>query len=134
MLSPDGRWLAYASNESGRSEVYVRTFPDLSGSRWQVSTDGGQEPLWAKNGKELFYRRSYRVFAASIETDPTFRVVTRDVLFEDVYLLSGVHTYYDIHPDGKRFVMVKSLEQSSELFVVQNWIEELRRAFEEEEK
>jgi len=134
MLSPDGRWLAYVSNESGRSEVYVRTFPDLSGSRWQVSTDGGTEPLWAKNGKELFYKGSNRLFSASIETEPTFKVGTREALFEDVYWHSASHTLYDIHPDGKRFVMVKGLEQSSELIVVQNWFEELRRAFQAEKK
>jgi serine/threonine protein kinase/Tol biopolymer transport system component len=134
MLSPDGRWLAYVSDDSGRSEIYVRTFSDLSGSRWQVSTDGGTEPLWAKNGKELFYRGSNRFFSASIETEPTFKVGTREALFEDVYWNSAVHTLYDIHPDGKRFVMVKGLQQRSELIVVQNWFEELRHAFQAEKK
>jgi serine/threonine-protein kinase len=127
MLSPDGRWLAYVSDETGKSEVYVRSFPDPSGIRRQVSVEGGIEPLWAKNGKELFYRSNNRIFAASVETEPTFRVLAREALFEDYYWYSGAHTAYDVNSDGTWFVMLKGLEQSSEVIVVQNWFEELKR-------
>jgi serine/threonine-protein kinase len=125
-LSPDGRWLAYVSNESGRHEVYVRAFP-APGSRWQVSTGGGTEPLWAPGGRELFYRSDNELMAAAIETEPTFRLLTREALFEDPYVRRFFYTNYDIHSDGERFVMIKSGEESAQLIVVLNWFEELRR-------
>jgi serine/threonine-protein kinase len=127
MLSPDGRWLAYGSNESGRYEVYVRAFPDSGGGKWQISTEGGTEPLWAPNGRELFYRSGDTMVAVVIEAEPMFRVGTRSVLFEVAYAHRVSATNYDIHPDGERFVMVKSEEVSPELIVVLNWFDELKR-------
>lgn len=128
MLSPDGRLLAYTSDESGKDEVYVRTFPDPGGGRWQVSTGGGTEPLWSRDRRELFFRSMNKIMSVTIETEPMFKVGNREVLFEDVYEKTPWHTNYDIHPDNKRFVMVKSPEKiSTEMIVVLNWLEELRR-------
>lgn len=129
MLSPNGRWLAYASNESGQNEIYVRTFPDVSGGRWQASTGGGQEPLWSRDGRELFYRsRDNKIVSVAVKTEPVFELGTRKILFEDVYRKRYQHSNYDIHPDNKRFVMIKSSELiSAEMIVVLNWFEELKR-------
>lgn len=128
ILSPDGRWLAYTSDESGLTEIYVRAFSDSGGGRWQVSTGGSTEPLWSRGGRELFYRSGDNIMSAAIETEPIFKVQTRKVLFEDIYVRNYSHTNYDIHPDNKRFVMIKSpLEMSTEMIVVLNWFEELNR-------
>jgi serine/threonine-protein kinase len=132
-LSPDGRWLAYSSDDSGRREVYVQAFPQTSG-RWQVSTDGGTEPLWSRDGQELFYRSANKVVSVAIETEPVFGVGTREVLFEEAYVGRIVLANYDIHPDGERFVMIKTGEESGELIVVLNWFEELRRRVELESR
>jgi serine/threonine-protein kinase len=129
MISPNGRWLAYTSNESGGIQVYVRTFPDVSGGRWQASTEGGQEPVWSRDGRELFYRsRDNKIVSVSVKTDPVFELGTRKILFEDVYLKRYQHSNYDVHPDNNRFLMIKpSTIKLAEMFVVLNWFEELKR-------
>jgi Tol biopolymer transport system component len=101
VLSADGRWLAYVSDESGRSEVYVRRFPE-GPSRWQISADGGTEPLWSPDGRELFYRSGNSVIAVDVSVEPA-----RRTLFQGVYTANPTHTNYDIHPDGTRFVFVQ---------------------------
>ncbi|UCE21756.1 MAG: serine/threonine-protein kinase [Candidatus Aminicenantes bacterium] len=128
MVSHDGRWLVYTSTESGQNEIYVRTFPDAGGGRWQVSIDGGTEPLWSRDGQELFYRsRDNKIVSVEVDTGPVFTSGARKVLFEDVYVRRYQHTNYDIHPDNQRFVMIKSSEKiSTEMIVVLNWFEELR--------
>ncbi|MDP2577143.1 MAG: hypothetical protein Q8W48_05485, partial [Candidatus Palauibacterales bacterium] len=128
-ISPDGRWLAYASNEAGRDEVYVRAFPE-PGGRWQVSADGGTEPLWAPSGRELFYRDDDKFVAVAIETEPVFRTGAREVLFEGAFVANSSHANYDISPDGERFVLIKGSEESNQLVIVLNWFEELRRRME----
>jgi dipeptidyl aminopeptidase/acylaminoacyl peptidase len=126
-LSPDGRWLAYASDLSGRSEVYVNGFPDPGGRR-QVSVDGGTEPVWSRDGSELFYRSGAALMVAAVETTPDFRVRSRQMLFEGPYTHRRYHSNYDVHPDGEWFVMIKPAEEeSARLVVVLNWSEELRR-------
>ena len=132
-ISPDGQWLAYQSNESGtdQDEVYVRPFPDVeSGGRWQVSTKNGGIPLWSPDGKELFYRSPDGIMDVAIETDPTFQLGTPEVLFPDKYF-----GRWDIHPDGKRFLMIKppTVAGSESTFagprqinIVLNWFEELK--------
>ncbi len=81
-MSPDGRWIAYNSDETGRYEVFVRPFPEVEGGKWQVSAQGGVAPLWAYSGRELFYRNANGdLVAAQVETDPSFRVVERRALF-----------------------------------------------------
>ena len=130
-LSPDGRWLAYASNESGREEIFVRGFPEVdAGGRWQVSTGGGLQPLWSRDGRELFYRSGDALLAVSIETDPTFIAGNAEVVFERQYANPQGGRTYDISPDGERFLMIKQVESASEasqIIVVQNWFEELKR-------
>jgi len=126
-LSPDGRWLAYISNESGNHEVYVRPFPEGNG-RWQVSLDGGREPLWARNGRELFFRdRLNNLVAVPILPGPGFRTGPPTKLFSTAgYFADGHATSYDVSPDGSRFLMIKQPTEET-LVVVLNWIEELRK-------
>ncbi len=126
-LSPDGRWLAYASDLSGRNEIYVNGFPD-PGARRQVSVDGGTEPVWSRDGTELFYRNGSALMMAVVETTGEFRVQSRAVLFEGPYAHWVYHSNYDVHPDGEQFVLIRPVEeQTPRLVVVLNWAEELRR-------
>jgi serine/threonine-protein kinase len=134
-LSPDSRWMAYSSNESGRKEIYVRPFPNVNDGRWQVSVNGGTEPLWAHSGRELFYwSRSGEMVAAQIETEPTFRVGTRQVLFRDstfVYAKNDDHRNYSVSLDDRRFILSRPVEvaeitSEGELILIENWLEELK--------
>ena len=130
-LSPDGHWLAYQSNESGRPEVYVR---DLSaaGGRTPVSTDGGEEPRWAHDGHELFYRKQDSFMAVACETNPTFRAGTPKELFKGVFdLRSNSGVTYDVDPKSGRFLMIRPAEETApatQMKVVLNWLEEIKRA------
>ncbi len=128
-LSPDGRWVAYTSNESGRFEVYMQSFPEPGGKR-QISTQGGVEPVWARSGRELFYRNGDRMMAVEITTEPSFSAVTPRLLFEGPYdPPAGTRANYDVSPDGQRFLMIKATEQeatSPQINVVLNWFEELK--------
>jgi serine/threonine-protein kinase len=125
-VSPDGRWLAYVSNASGREEVYVRprTGP---GGRLAVSNGGAGEPLWAPDGKRLYYRAGAWLLAAEIATSPSLAVTARDTLFEGAYITDEYHPNYDVAPDGRSFLMIKPLGQTRPLVVVVNWLEELRQ-------
>jgi serine/threonine-protein kinase len=136
-ISPDGRWLAYESNESGRTEVYVRPFPDVSGGRWQVSTDGGERPLWARDGGELFYvPPTGGLMRMPVNGRTTWAANSPTKLLEGPYLwrLPAVGgPLYDVSPDGTRFLLLKAAEASEQatgaanLVIVQNWFEELKR-------
>jgi len=127
-LSPDGRWLAYSSNESGRWEVYVRPFPNTATTRWQVSAGGGAEPVWSRSGGELFYKYDNELLAASVLPGATFGIGERHALFS----VAGYENYfikrtYDVSPDGRRFVMIRSPRKPrDELIVVENVFEELK--------
>ena len=125
-VSPDGRWLAFVSNHSGREEVYVQPFPG-PGPRTAISTGGGGEPLWAPDGSHLYYRQGSWLLAARVVTSPTFAVVARDSLFDGPFMTDRFHPNYDVTPDGKGFVMVRPVEQDRQLIMVVNWIEELRQ-------
>ncbi|NIN71747.1 MAG: hypothetical protein GTO46_07405 [Gemmatimonadetes bacterium] len=125
-LSPNERWLAYVSDESGQDEVYVVPFPE-GGGRRMVSSDGGREPVWSPDGRELFYRSGDKLISVAVETEPAFSIGTREILFERPYQSFMAAASYDIHPDGDRFVMITSGERSTSLIVVLNWFEELRR-------
>jgi serine/threonine-protein kinase len=118
-LSPDGRWVAYVSNESGRDEVYVRPFPEGDG-RWQVSAAEGREPRWASNGGELFYRNADSLIAVRVRTQPTFSVGARTLLFTGPYLPNSGHSGYDVHPNGQQFIFVAMGARSEDLVFVQN--------------
>ena len=125
-LSRDGRWLAYSSDESGRREVYVRPFPE-PGGRWQVSTGGGTEPVWAWSGKELFYRNGDEMWSVLIATEPTFSLGKPVLLFEGAFARGGPIAAYDVTSDDQRFVMIRTEEAESadRIHVVLNWLQEL---------
>jgi len=123
-IAPNGKLLAYVSDESSDSEVYLRTFPDTAG-RWLVSEDGGTEPLWSPSGRELFYRSGDRIMSVSIDPGPPVTIGTRSVLFEGAYVPNPMHVNYDIHPDGDRFVMLRSSEGERSVVVVTNLFSEL---------
>jgi serine/threonine-protein kinase len=132
-LSPDGRWMAYASEESGRREIYVQAYPG-PGGRWQVSSDGGNEPLWSASGRELFYRSGDRMMSVDIGTEGEFLAGKPRQLFEGSYVRAAsgyVRANYDVSPDGQRFLMLKSAEQKpaplTQIHVVLNWSDELNR-------
>jgi len=127
-FSPDNKWIVYVSDVSGQDEIYAKSFPITSGQT-QISVDGGIEPVWSPKGNEIFYRKGNIMMKAVISTTPSLRVVRREQLFEEVFELSGLHTVYDVHPDGNSFLMVQrtALSQPSQLMVAINWLEELKR-------
>jgi Tol biopolymer transport system component len=135
-VSPDGRYLAYQSNESGRDEIYVKPFPRVSEGRWQVSTEGGTRPTWARNGRELFYvDLANAMTAVPVQTAmPTFSAGNPTRLFPTAYPTSlTAPRDYDVAPDGRRFLMVKAdatrdrTTTPASMIVVQNWFEELKQ-------
>jgi serine/threonine-protein kinase len=138
-LSPNGRYLAYESNQSGRSEVYVQPFPG-PGRRELVSTDGGGQPVWARNGRELFYRASgpgpmMRMMAVDVTLGNVFTAGRARVLWQAMRARypggTGGRTY-DVSPDGRRFLMIQQRDSAPQppvthVVLVQNWLEELKR-------
>ena len=129
-FSPDGHWLAYISDESGRYEIYVQPYPG-PGGKWQISTDGGNEPMWNRNGRELFYRSGDKMMSVEISTQPGFAAGTPRMLFERPYEKAPIPiSNYDVSPDGQRFLMVKPIDQQqavTQINVVLNWFEELKQ-------
>jgi Tol biopolymer transport system component len=131
-FSPDGRWLAYISNESGQGEVYVRPFPG-PGGKVMISTNGGRSPLWAPNGRELYYRdpAGTKVMAVEITTEPSFNAGIPRLLFEVENVHISTARNYDISTDGRRFLMqvVPEVEivRARQMRAVLNWFEELKR-------
>ncbi len=129
-LSPDGRWLAYASNESGAAEVYVRPFPQTATAKWQVSTAGGREPAWASSGRELLYLNGRsEMVSAEIQSGATFSVGKQRILFPaSEFARPGPVPSFSLSPDDKRFLMVREGEatQQSELVLAENWLQELK--------
>ena len=105
MVSPDGQWIAYESDESGQSEIYVDRFPEL-GERTTISVGGGSEPLWGPKGDEIFYRHGDAVMAVPIlETTEEFRHGGPVELFSGAFGQNTSPRHWDIHPDGDRFIM-----------------------------
>ena len=129
-LSPDGKWLAYSSNESGAFEVYVRPFPNASSARWQVSTAGGVYPLWSHDGKELFFKNKNNFLVSStVQTSPTFRADAQRVLFAvKPFAFSGQVPPYAVAPDNKRFLMMREVAagDAGMLIVTEHWFDELK--------
>jgi Tol biopolymer transport system component len=146
-ISPDGRYMAYRSDESDRGEIYVRSFPDVdSGGQWQVSSGGGNSPLWSPDGRELFYRNGDATMAVEVETEPTFKYGNAKILFRGTYLsvaiLKIALTPWDIHPKTKKFLMIKPPAAAAseatagkpaeagpqpKIIIVLNWFEELKQ-------
>jgi Tol biopolymer transport system component len=127
-VSPDGHWVAYQSNESGKNEIYVVPYP-AADQKFPISTDGGTNPRWSRSGRELFYRSGNlgtKMMAVDLQTTPALRASPPRMLFEGAYAL----TSYDVSPDGQRFLMVKppavQPAPSDQLIVVVNWLDELR--------
>jgi serine/threonine-protein kinase len=124
-LSPDGRWLAYRSNESGQNEVYVVPFPNTGAAKWAVSSGGGTDPQWSHNGSELFYRdASGNLVAVEVTTTPTFLLGNSTALFP----AEGFDNWYVVGPDDRRFLMIRPVAASGsdKVIVVENWFEELK--------
>jgi Tol biopolymer transport system component len=137
-VSPDGRWLAYTAREAGGgAEVFVRPFPNVDAGRWRISTDGGEAPLWSRDGKQVFFISRGRAMSVPVETAPTFRPGTPALMFElpPFYSSAMIRTsrQWDIAPDGERFLIVSPGEAAtddhaqSRIVVVLNWYEELKR-------
>jgi eukaryotic-like serine/threonine-protein kinase len=138
VVSPDGRWVAYESDESGQNEIYVRPFPAVSTGRWQISTNGGTRPRWSRNGRELFYYIGAgprgTLMAVSVESSPTFRASTPKMLFQGNYPSPNAGgALYDISRDGQRFLMIKNSAGDEgaaalrQIVVVQHFDQELKR-------
>jgi serine/threonine-protein kinase len=128
-VSPDGRWFVYASNESGRNEIYVRRLDDPGAGRTQVSVDGGEEPRWAHNGRELFFRtRRGEMLVADVTLGARFSAGSPRVLFSLPNMATDPnHTAYDVTRDDRRFIMInRAVNEVSELVLVLNWFGELR--------
>jgi hypothetical protein len=128
----DGRWLAYVSNETGIDEVYVRPFPDDgSGAVYQVSTEGGTEPVWNPRGGEIFCKERGALMAATVRSSPPFAVSVRRRLFSvSNYWNNQNHARYAVLPDGESFLMIGVLSSSGtgiETIVVTNWLSEFER-------
>jgi|tagenome__1003787_1003787.scaffolds.fasta_scaffold20984308_3 serine/threonine protein kinase/Tol biopolymer transport system component len=128
LLSPNDKWLAYVSTESGRAEIYVSNYPGLS-EKIAVSTDGGQRPLWSRNGRELFFRHGDALMAVPVETRANFRAGKPHRLFSGAYRGESQESAFDVAPDGQRFVMIKSDQAAGlrQFNVVQNWLDELKQ-------
>jgi eukaryotic-like serine/threonine-protein kinase len=140
-ISPDGRYVAYQSDESGKGEIYVRSFPEVNKGKWQVSNGGGHSPLWSPDGRELFYHSGDAIMAVDVETAPTFKRGNPKTLFQGTYSSAPfqkvVSTPWDIHPNGKRFLMIKPAASASatptaaspqqKITIVVNWFEELKQ-------
>jgi len=132
-ISPDGRWLAYRSNESGRWEVFVRSLDPAINGRWQVSIGGASSPRWAPDGRELYYTavNEVQLVAATVRPGPPFEVTARTPLFRTAgYLDEPYHQAYDALPDGSGFILLRPVVDSaatggSRLVRVENWLTDL---------
>jgi serine/threonine-protein kinase len=134
-ISPDGRWMAYSSDESGRFEIYLRPYPEVNGGKWQVSTSGGDWPIWSRDGRELFYRSGDAFMAVLVKTKPTISLETPKTMFRGTYAFSGTASIgnWDVSPDGKRFLVIKSPGSAGagggprKINIAVNWFEELKQ-------
>jgi serine/threonine-protein kinase len=138
-ISPDGRWMVYTSDESGGNEVFVRPFPEVDNGKWQISVNGGDSPLWSRDGRELFYRNGDAVMCVPVKTEPNFSRGTPRILFQGKYISAATKLQdlqlspWDVSGDG-RFVMIKESGSTAspaasprKINVVLNWFEELKQ-------
>jgi len=132
-VSPDGGWLAYTSDASGRDEVYVQPFPAVDRGRWPISTTGGTEPLWSPDGRQLFFRTPAGVMGVAVDTASGFAAGAPSLVVAGRY--DQGRRSYDISRDGKRFLMIKEAERTDpdsgpaslrQIVVVQHWFEDLK--------
>jgi eukaryotic-like serine/threonine-protein kinase len=127
VFSPNGRWVAYSSNDSGRAEIYVSAYPGPGGTTL-ISDQGGLLPRWSRDRRQLFYRNGPKMMAVDVQLVPTFHAGRPEALFEAG---AGTSSGFDVAPDGKRFLMIKNVgsavaSQPDQLNVVVNWIDELK--------
>ena len=128
-ISPDSRWMAYASNESGTDEIYIQSFPG-PGGKWQVSSGGGAAPRWRGDGRELFYFSPVnKLMAVSVSAGTSLVAGTPTPLFECRLKGSGQQVSYDASADGQRFLINRSIsdEISPPMTLVENWVTALKR-------
>jgi serine/threonine-protein kinase len=130
VFSPDGRWMVYESEESGRVEVYLQSYPELTRGRWKISTSGGSEPLWTRGGREIVYRERDAVMAVAVHPDRR-EIGIPEVLFRGPYRFHGDWTRgrsYDVSRDGERFLLLRELPegQRRRIIVTLNWLEDLK--------
>jgi serine/threonine-protein kinase len=134
-ISPDGKWIAYVSDETGRPQVYVRPFPDFQSGRWQVSDGAGVAPVWSESGDQIFYSTTSQMFAARIEAGSSIRVLGHEPLFNipPGVTAQNARGWYDVSNDGERFLMARPRQFGSDgsedpiqLVLVQNFFEELK--------
>lgn len=128
-FSPNGRWIAYVSPESGRNEVYVRSFTGSEG-KWQISNGGGVEPIWSAAGSELFYRSGDTMLAVDVEQSPSFSFGKSHELFTEAYVFGTTEAQnYDVSRDGRRFLMIKRGTAGARppLNIIVNWFTELQQ-------
>jgi len=128
-LSRDGHYISYSSDESGRSEVYVQTFPERRG-KWQISTSGGSQPQWRHDGKELFYLAGGKIMAVEVKTDSSqFEAGIPKLLFDAQIEDVGWRNQYVVSGDGQRFLVVAPVEKaaSTSMTVLVNWASELKK-------
>ena len=125
-FSPDGRWVAYISNETGPTEVYVRPFPG-PGGRTQISASGGVEPVWAPDGRHLFYLSGNDFMSATLSAGTELSVVSRERMFSANSVPGNIHANFDVAKDGRHFLMVRSVGSVSDVTVVVHWLEEAKR-------
>jgi Tol biopolymer transport system component len=129
MFSPDGRWLAFVSDESGREEIYIQPYPG-PGKKNLISTDGGREPVWSPDGRELFFRSEDKLMAVAIPAEQELAIGTPRIVFEESYVsFPGGGNSYDVSPDGRRFLMVRRGQKTvpTRIHIVLNWLEELKK-------
>ena len=126
-FSPDGRFVAYTRGEAGGWKIYVVPFPDPV-ARWPISTESGTHPVWAKNGRELFYRNGAKIMVVDVTTQPAFRAGTPRLLFEEPRSPDWEHAGYDVAPDGRFLMVMRSGEEpkATEFNVILNWFEDLK--------
>jgi serine/threonine-protein kinase len=127
-VSPDGRYLAYESNESGSQEVYVRPFPNVQAGRWRISTNGGRYPAWAAAGRELYYvSADAHLLRVDVTTSPAFRASPPTTVLPNPIFAAIIQRSYDVTPDGKRYLVIEDATRGRAITVVTGWGEELKR-------
>ena len=128
-LSPDGRWIAYSTDESGMSEVVVRPFPG-PGAQTAISAGGGTTPIWSRDGRRIFFARGTQMFEARVSTTPTFSVTSRRSLFQGDYFFNQAQAMFDVSRDGNSLLMLRNDPNSAEqIVVIHNWQAELKAKF-----
>jgi serine/threonine-protein kinase len=137
-IAPDGRWLAYESNKTGRFQIYVKPFPNVNDAEHQISTAGGRTPVFARNGRELFFVSGSALMVTPVQLTPSFRAGNSTALFDarsvvlDARLIANTGRTYDVSRDATRFLMLKDDDAAAarmtgrpNMVVVQHWFQEL---------